>query len=249
MGQAIVLALTAGVILFAGWGFSQASRAEKAYTPNNLIMGPSENVIRLHIPANSDSSIDQEVKEEIRDRVMAEFGPQLKGEGVDAAEAEAILRAALSEIEQTATAHLKAKGLPYSAAASVKTLHFPEMTYNLEDGRTLYLAEGEYKALQVKLGSGTGRNWWCVMYPPLCYSDLVQRGIVPGSPVTSSGEEGLVRNLEGVLLVDNSLAEEVRVEVRSLFLDAIRAGMARVGEVLSYVADAATSACTAPNVE
>jgi hypothetical protein len=77
----------------------------------------------------------------------------------------------------------------------------------------------------------------------------VQRGIVPGSPVTSSGEEGLVRNLEGVLLVDNSLAEEVRVEVRSLFLDAIRAGMARVGEVLSYVADAAMSACTAPNVE
>lgn len=239
IGEAFTLAFAAGLILFAGWGFSHAVRAEQAYTPDNLIMGAADgvpaNVIRLHIPANSDGRLDQEIKEEVRDALMTKFGEQMEG-ALDSEEAEKILLHALPEIAEMAETCLSNHNLKYGAEASIETLYFPEKTYDLSNGKTLYLPAGYYKALQVKLGEGQGKNWWCVMYPPLCYSDLVQRGVVPGVPASMQGVLKEVQGQPGLVVIDESKAEEVRVEVRSLILDAIKASITRIGQALSYLA-------------
>ena len=251
IGEALLLSLVAGLILFMGWIYSQTVRAEKAYTDNNLMKLRSDDAlpthketslvpsgealltpastIRLHIPANSDALADQKIKEEIRDAVIGRFGAEMEA-AQDVREAEKILESRLSEIEALANEHLRAHGLSYGAKAELKTVYFPEKTYRLSGGEMVTLPAGEYKALRVVLGSGKGSNWWCVMYPPLCYFDLVQRGTMPGHP-------GVIPVSEGdIIFVDESLTEEVRVEIRSLILDAIRNGIARIGKALSVLA-------------
>lgn len=262
------MAVTAGLILFMGWGYSQAHRAERAYTDNNLLRlrddeaipantGASltpANTIRLHIPANSDEASDQRVKEEVRDAVIERFGAQLAG-AVDADEAEERLRRHLPEIEALANECLKLEGVSYGARAYLKTVYFPEKTYELSTGQSVHLPEGNYKALQVVLGSGKGTNWWCVMYPPLCYFDLVQRGVVPGVPVSGrwTDPEGAgpiqTGNGEGVIFIDESMTEDVKIEVRSLLLDAIRTGIVRIGKALSVLAQAAPGKAVVGNTE
>jgi stage II sporulation protein R len=265
LGQALLLAVTAGLILFMGWSYSQAHRAERAYTDNNLMKlrdddaipantGESvttvntnasltpANVLRLHIPANSDVERDQEIKEAVRDAVMERFGAVLQG-AADADQAERLLSPRLSEIEALANRCLEAEGVSYGAKAYLKTVHFPEKTYRLSGDRLVYLPRGDYKALQLVLGSGKGANWWCVMYPPLCYFDLVQRGVIPGVPATHEG------GVEGVTVIYEDLTEEVKVEVRSLLLDAIRAGISRIGEALSILAQTGLTPPGVSNVE
>lgn len=248
VGQVMSLVLASGLILFGGWVFSQSSRATQAYTPDNLIMGPAlgvpANVIRLHIPANSDGKLDQAVKEEVRDALMAKYGPQLEG-AANAGEAEKLLSGSLPEIAKVAEGCLGERKLSYGAKVALKTLYFPDKTYDTLDGKTLRLPAGYYKALQVQLGKGQGKNWWCVMYPPLCYSDLVQRGIIPGAKAASLGRAAV----RGAMLVDESATGAVPVEIRLLILDAIRAGLIRIGDVLSYLAEAGESGRPALNLK
>jgi stage II sporulation protein R len=270
LGRALLLSVVAGLILFMGWSYSQAHRAERAYTDNNLmklrddeaipthkgtsLMSPGTdqhltpaNTLRLRIPANSDDARDQQLKEEIRDAVLERFGGEIAC-ARDAHEAVNILHRRLSEIEAFVNEHLRVNGVSYDAKARLRTVYFPEKTYRLSGGQIVYLPQGNYKALELVLGSGKGSNWWCVMYPPLCYFDLVQGGVVPGvssslpsgGPWTEGdaqghGEEG--RN--GVIVIDEGLTEEVKVEVRSLLLDALRAGIIRIGKALSILAQIA----------
>ena len=259
LGQALLLSIVAGLILFMGWSYSQTVKAEKAYTDNNLMKlrnddaipthrgtsltspgeWPSltpESTLRLHIPANSDDSGDQKLKEEIRDAVIERFGVGLR-DAKDAHEAEKLLESRLPEIEALANEYLRARGVSYGARAELKTVHFPEKTYRLSGGQVVRLPQGDYKALRLTLGSGKGANWWCVMYPPLCYFDLVQRGVVPGTwPDVSVPDESQTEtdgSVKGVIFIDESLTDEVKVEVRSLLLDAIKAGVIRIGKALS----------------
>ncbi|HHY45039.1 MAG TPA: stage II sporulation protein R [Firmicutes bacterium] len=274
LGQALLLSVVAGLILFMGWSYSQANRAEKAYTDNNLmklrnddaipthkgtsLTSPGEwpsltpdSTIRLHIPANSDEPGDQKVKEEIRDAVIERFGADLNGVE-DAHEAEDLLRSRLPEIEALANEHLRASGVSYSAKAELKTVHFPEKTYRLAGGEVVRLPQGDYKALQLTLGTGKGANWWCVMYPPLCYFDLVQRGVVPGTwtdvSVPADGSE-MGGPVKGVVFIDEELTEDVKVEIRSLILDAVRYGIIRIGKALSVLAGAGPAQAGVSNMD
>lgn len=119
-------------------------------------------VLRLHIPANSDSEYDQSIKLRLRDYVLEEYGSRLACES-DVQQAIAQTKALLPEIEQACNDFLAAEGAPYGATAELCEMHFNTRVYD-----NVTLPAGDYTALRITLGSGEGQNWWCVMFPPLC---------------------------------------------------------------------------------
>lgn len=122
----------------------------------------AERVVRLHVLANSDGEEDQELKLLVRDRVLARATELLTQAG-NRAEAESLLRRELPELEALAARELQANGCDYPVTAELTDTEFPTREY---DGFTL--PAGEYLALRVVIGEGAGRNWWCVVFPPLC---------------------------------------------------------------------------------
>jgi stage II sporulation protein R len=122
----------------------------------------SDKVVRLHVLANSDSEEDQALKLKVRDRILAYAEPLLAG-AADRQEAEALLRGRVLELERIAAEEIRADGYDYSVTIELEDTVFPTREY---EGFTL--PAGKYLALRAIIGAGEGRNWWCVMFPPLC---------------------------------------------------------------------------------
>lgn len=123
----------------------------------------NERYLRIHIRANSNSEADQDVKYMVKNAVV-DFLTPLLAEATDKDEAKSIVLANKEGIQRTADRVLAAEGFGYTSNAVVRTEDFPTRTY---EGLTL--ESGSYEALVVNLGSGKGDNWWCVVYPPLCF--------------------------------------------------------------------------------
>ena len=120
--------------------------------------------LRIHIRADSNEPQAQAVKYRVRDDVVAFLTP-LVAEYADKESAMVGVENALDKIAQVASGTLLKNGFLYGATATLETEEFPTRVY---DGYTL--PAGEYSALIIRLGSGAGDNWWCVVYPPLCFS-------------------------------------------------------------------------------
>ena len=148
----IIMAAGAALALFLGSFTGFARECDEI---------PSE-VLRLHIPANSDSARDQELKLELRDMVLEEYGAQLTS-AHSREEAAETVRGLLPEIEKTCCKFLSQQGVDYGARAELTEMWFPTRQYEQAT-----LPAGEYQALRITLGSGEGHNWWCVMYPAMC---------------------------------------------------------------------------------
>ena len=154
----IELALLLAFAFTALWGAASAQQQE------NL----AEKMVRLHVIAQSDSEEDQAVKLLVRDNVLSFTQGLMKGvSGVDAAEK--TIESHLGDIQRIADATLAANGCDYTAKAEVKVTEFPEKTYD-----SFALPGGKYLALRVLLGEAEGKNWWCVVYPPLCTASAVE---------------------------------------------------------------------------
>lgn len=125
---------------------------------------PEPEYLRMHVRANSNSAEDQAVKYEVKEAIVGFLMP-VAASADDKEEAIALLRARLPEIEEVADEVLAENGFSYTARASVREEEFPTRVY---EGVTL--EAGVYDALIVELGTGKGDNWWCVIYPPLCFS-------------------------------------------------------------------------------
>ena len=108
-------------------------------------------------------SIYQSVKYEIKDKIVEYLTPYIS-ECDTLNKAENLLVSNLKGIEKVADKHLELRGFNYSSKADVRTEEFPTRTYD-----ELTLSAGKYRALIVTLGDGKGDNWWCVVYPPLCF--------------------------------------------------------------------------------
>lgn len=119
--------------------------------------------LRIHIRANSNSQIDQAVKYQVKDAVVDYMIPLL-AECESKEESIEIVEDNLTNIETVAESVLQANGFYYSANANVLNENFPTRSYG-----DLTLENGFYDALIVELGEGAGDNWWCVVYPPLCF--------------------------------------------------------------------------------
>lgn len=121
-----------------------------------------QEVLRLHIPANSDSEYDQSMKLAVRDFVLEEYGTLL-ADSDNVGDAAEQVRELLPEIEKSCCEFLSQQGTDYGAKAELTEMYFTTRQYD-----SVTLPAGDYQALRITLGSGEGHNWWCVMFPPLC---------------------------------------------------------------------------------
>ena len=127
----------------------------------------SDAVVRLHILANSNTDADQKLKLQVRDRIIAETS-DIFGQTTDATQALDLARTNINKIRAIAEDEIKRQGFNYSAKVSVGEYPFPTKTY-----KDISLPAGKYNAVRIEIGSANGENWWCVMYPPLCFTDGV----------------------------------------------------------------------------
>ncbi len=127
-------------------------------------IGANTEYLRIHVRANSNDEIDQNIKYEVKDVVVSFLTP-IVAEIKTKEEAERVLCENLSKLKKEIDKFLKEKGFIYTSKVSLKNEKFPTRVY-----KNLTLEEGFYDALIVELGSGTGDNWWCVIYPPLCFT-------------------------------------------------------------------------------
>ena len=121
-----------------------------------------QEVLRLHIPANSDSEFDQSMKLAVRDFVLEKYGALL-ADSDNVGDAAEQVRELLPEIEKSCCEFLSQQGTDYGAKAELTEMYFTTRQYD-----SVTLPAGDYQALRITLGSGEGHNWWCVMFPPLC---------------------------------------------------------------------------------
>jgi stage II sporulation protein R len=150
----------------------------KAFPSNakeeNLQEGIASELIRFHVVANSDSAKDQVLKLEIKQALTDALRPKLSNVR-DITEARAVLKNNLPEMVTISEDIIKENGFTYKAAATMERGYFPLKVYG-----DLTLPPGEYEAVRVELGEAKGQNWWCVMFPPLCFVDSTY-SVVPDS--------------------------------------------------------------------
>lgn len=124
----------------------------------------SEKVLRFHVLANSDSEADQNLKLAVRDAVGSYMQKKLTGVE-DLEECEQIVNGNLDEIQEVAAETIAQNGYDYDVTAELEYTSFPVKSYG-----SYTFPAGEYEALRVVIGEGKGHNWWCVMYPNMCFS-------------------------------------------------------------------------------
>ena len=122
----------------------------------------SDKLVRLHVVANSDDAEDQALKLAVRDAVLTALAPRLESV-TDASEASRIIEGSFAFIKLAAQREVARQGFDYGVAVSLQLEDFPTREYD-----TFSLPAGVYNALRVVIGEGEGKNWWCVVFPPLC---------------------------------------------------------------------------------
>jgi len=171
MRKYCIIFLSLFIITVTGLCFCE--RASESVGANFLFSGQSqaqtsgtgrEDYFRIHIRADSNSDRDQAVKYLVRDQVVKYLVPCV-AEFTDQKQAVDGVKKRLKEIENVAETVLKKQGFFYGASVSVRKEKFPTRVYG-----EYTLPTGEYTALIIELGSGKGDNWWCVVYPPLCFT-------------------------------------------------------------------------------
>lgn len=131
-----------------------------AITPKS----PQKEYLRLHIRANSNYHVDQEIKYSVRDVVVDYLTPFI-AECNTKQKAQNMLLSQKDNLKQIIDSFLKRKGFNYTSTVTIKNEYFPTRIYS-----NYTLNEGYYDAIIIELGSGKGNNWWCVVYPPLCFT-------------------------------------------------------------------------------
>lgn len=125
-------------------------------------------IIRFHVIANSDSKSDQALKLKVRDKVLEYMQPKLKSsKSID--ESREIIRKSNNEIITIAEDVIKENGYNYMVKTTLSNENFPIKTYG-----NITLPQGKYEAYRIIIGNGEGQNWWCVMFPPLCFIDITK---------------------------------------------------------------------------
>lgn len=132
----------------------------------------ADSVFRLHVIANSNSDEDQNLKYIVRDKVI-EYMSSISQNASSKEEVIKIAKANLDKIQAIAAQTIRDNGYAYSVNVEVGNFSFPSKRYG-----DITLPPGYYDALRIKIGKAEGQNWWCVMFPPLCFVDVTS-GVVP----------------------------------------------------------------------
>ncbi|MBC2579889.1 stage II sporulation protein R [Clostridium sp. DJ247] len=187
-------------------------------TNNNLVKSRSnqENIaskiIRFHVIANSDSKNDQALKLKVRDKVLEYIQPKLNN-SKSIEESRKILKDNNDQIINIANKVIKENGYNYSVKSMLSHENFPVKTYG-----NITLPQGNYEAYRIIIGSGKGQNWWCVMFPPLCFVDITKGEV---SYKQTEKEMKQVLSPDEYKVIDNSLTDvesknNIKVEFKVL---------------------------------
>lgn len=165
------------IFLFSLWGFYLLTGNYSKVIVGDL----SKSVIRFHVLANSDSLADQALKMKVKERVINYIEENTKNvSDVDAAAC--FLKENTGDILNVAKSVILENGYSYNVNAYLGTSDFPDKSYG-----DVTLPAGNYNAFIIKIGRAQGHNWWCVLYPPLCFIDATT-GVLPDSSKDSLKE-------------------------------------------------------------
>ncbi len=151
------------IILFCGATMMVVK--ENSLHNKEIQQGIAKEIIRFHVIANSDSDKDQALKLKVKDKLVEKLTPLLINAS-SIKEARAIITKNEDLIQKTAEATIKKCGYDYSVSVSLGKAYFPLKLYG-----NYSFPPGYYEALRVQIGESKGKNWWCVMFPPLCFVD------------------------------------------------------------------------------
>ncbi|WP_436513302.1 stage II sporulation protein R [Clostridium thermobutyricum] len=127
-----------------------------------------DKLIRFHVLANSNSDEDQALKLKVKDNVIKYMEPILKkSESLEMTRE--LLKANKDKVQAIAEKIIKEEGYDYKVSIELKKENFPEKIYG-----NIILPQGEYEAFRILIGDYKGENWWCVMFPPLCFTDVTK---------------------------------------------------------------------------
>ena len=132
----------------------------------------AEEVLRFHVLANSDKEEDQRVKLKVKEEVLTYMKKHLP-KGADRMTTRNWVRENLTKIESVAVETLQAEDCPSNVTAKLERVMFPQKTYG-----DITFPAGEYEALRIEIGEAKGQNWWCCLYPNLCFISSVH-AVVP----------------------------------------------------------------------
>lgn len=189
-------------------GLTTKTEADTLYniaTPHDAPI-PQE-ALRLRIIANSDSTNDQNLKLAVRDAIVLRVGALVKS-AKNSTQARSILEAHMTDLNTLAASVVRSHGYTYGVATTIAKVPFPTKIY----GNRVYPA-GNYEALRITLGQGAGQNWWCVLYPPLCFVDIAD-----GDAVPNTGNFPDLPPIE-TIQVKGQNGQNVKVQVRSMAVD------------------------------
>lgn len=167
----------------------------------------SNKIIRFHVIAKSDSLNDQAVKLKVRDDVLSYLSPKLE-KSTSLEQSREILNKNSSQIKKIAETELRKYGCSYNVKTELSNENFPIKTYG-----NITLPQGKYQAYRVIIGSGKGQNWWCVMFPPLCFVDITKGSI---SYKQTQKEMMKVLTPEEYSLVDNQNVGNIKIKFKFL---------------------------------
>ncbi len=159
--------------------------------------GIAEKIVRFHVLANSDTEEDQNLKLAVRDAILKELGKELE-QYPNKEETIIFLKDNFKRIEKIALQEIKQQGYNYGVKISLEKTAFPLKKYG-----ELSFPAGIYDALRVEIGKGKGQNWWCVVYPPLCYVDAACLEVTEESKIRLQGsltkeEFSVIDDTEGI---------------------------------------------------
>lgn len=172
----------------------------------NISSDISDSVFRLHVIANSDSSEDQNLKYIVRDKLL-EYMNNICSNCSSKEEAIKIVEENKENFKQIAINTIHENGYSYDVNINIGNFEFPTKTYG-----DISLPAGFYDALRVEIGEAKGQNWWCVMFPPLCFVDI-SSGVVP-----DESKEVMKDNLseEEYALVSDDSSTEINFKFKLL---------------------------------
>ncbi|MFD2170218.1 stage II sporulation protein R [Tumebacillus lipolyticus] len=211
MNRRVVVALIFAVMLV---GYGMTAIPVQGQVVSNEVLAEAAlaqsipgDAIRLRIIANSDKPEDQQLKRLVRDEVIQVVAAVVEG-AKSPEEAQAKIAAALPKFQETAERVIAENGFSYAAQTDFGLVPFPTKMY----GSEVYPA-GDYEALRIQIGEAQGQNWWCVLFPPLCFVDMANGDAVQAQDMETAP-------IATAMVVDSS-GDEQEVQVRSAFWDAI----------------------------
>lgn len=168
----------------------------------------SDSVFRLHVVANSDTNFDQELKYKVRDAVISYFNSISKDISTKE-QAISLIDENINNITAVAKSTILENGYNYDVTVSTGNFEFPTKVYG-----DVSLPAGMYDAVKIEIGEAKGQNWWCVMFPPLCFVDVTS-GIVPDT--SKEVLQGELDTEEYNLLVGSNTKYKFKFKLLELF--------------------------------